>query len=149
MDYTDVQKKQGELIKSVRIQLGLSGEELGNKLEVSKATISLWETGKTSPRIDKLNELAKLSGKDISYFYEDTGLDQLIEYNITNLKKTLDSINDINPLSLKNQYKNSKTADREFFIKQLPHMMTNKELSIFLIFLYYRVNFMYQSFSII
>ena len=104
MDYTDVQKKQGELIKSVRIQLGLSGEELGNKLGVSKATISLWETGKTSPRIDKLNELAKLSGKDISYFYEDTGLDQLIEYNITNLKKTLDSINDINPLSLKNQY---------------------------------------------
>ncbi len=89
MDYTDVQKKQGELIKSVRIQLGLSGEELGNKLGVSKA--------------------------------------------ITNLKKTLDSINDINPLSLKNQYKNSKTADREFFIKQLPHMMTNKELSIFLI----------------
>ena len=87
MDYTDVQKKQGELIKSVRIQLGLSGEELGNKLGVSKATISLWETGKTSPRIDKLNELAKLSGKDISYFYEDTGLDQLIEYNITNLKK--------------------------------------------------------------
>ena len=130
MDYTDVQKKQGELIKSVRIQLGLSGEELGNKLGVSKATISLWETGKTSPRI---NELAKLSGKDISYFYEDTGLDQLIEYNITNLKKTLDSINDINPLSLKNQYKNSKTADREFFIKQLPHMMTDKELSIFLI----------------
>ena len=133
MDYTDVQKKQGELIKSVRIQLGLYGEELGNKLGVSKATISLWETGKTSPRIDKLNELAKLSGKDISYFYEDTGLDQLIEYNITNLKKTLDSINDINPLSLKNQYKNSKTADREFFIKQLLHMMTNKELSIFLI----------------
>lgn len=41
MDYTDVQKKQGELIKSVRIQLGLSGEELGNKLGVSKATISL------------------------------------------------------------------------------------------------------------
>mgnify|MGYP000938314460 FL=1 len=50
MDYTDVQKKQGELIKSVRIQLGLSGEELGNKLGVSKATISLWETGKASPR---------------------------------------------------------------------------------------------------
>ena len=115
MDYTDVQKKQGELIKSVRTQLGLSGEELGNKLGVSKATISLWETGKASPRIDKLNELAKLSGKDISYFYEDTGLDQLIKYNITNL------------------YKNSKTADREFFIKQLPHMMTDKELSIFLI----------------
>ena len=58
-----------------------------------------------------------MSGKDISYFYEDTGLDQLIEYNITNLKKTLDGINDINPLSLKNQYKNSKTADREFFYK--------------------------------
>lgn len=110
MDYTDVQKKQGELIKSVRMQLGLSGEELGNKLGVSKATISLWETGKASPRVDKLNELAKLSGKDISYFYEDTGLDQLIEYNITNLKKTLDSINDINPLSLKNQYKNTKTC---------------------------------------
>lgn len=133
MDYTDVQKKQGELIKSVRIQLGLSGEELGNKLGVSKATISLWETGKASPRVDKLNELAKLSGKDISYFYEDTGLDQLIKYNITNLKKTIDSINAENPLSLKNQYKKSKTADREFFIKQLPHMMTDKELSIFLI----------------
>ena len=74
-----------------------------------------------------------MSGKDISYFYENTGLDQLIKYNITNLKKTIDNINDINPLSLKNQYKNSKTADREFFIKQLPHMMTDKELSIFLI----------------
>lgn len=133
MNYTEIQKKQGELIKSIRIQLGLSGEELGNKLGVSKATISLWETGKTSPRIDKLNELAKLSGKDISYFYEGTGLDQLIKYNITDLKKTIDNINAESPLSLKNQYKNKNTADREFFIKQLPHMMTDKELSIFLI----------------
>ena len=39
---------------------GLSQEELGSKINVSRQTISKWELGETTPEMEKLWELAKL-----------------------------------------------------------------------------------------
>lgn len=43
------QKNLQSMIKEVRLQLGLSQEELAHALGMSFASINRWENGKTSP----------------------------------------------------------------------------------------------------
>ena len=49
-----------EKILSLRTGLGLSQEELAEKLEVSRQSVSKWETGQSVPDLDKLIRLADL-----------------------------------------------------------------------------------------
>ena len=51
-----------EKILSLRTQLGLSQEELAEKLAVSRQSVSKWETGQSVPDLDKLIKLADLFG---------------------------------------------------------------------------------------
>ncbi len=44
----------GEKIQFYRKKYGLSQEDLGKKLLVSRQTVSLWETGETQPTVDNL-----------------------------------------------------------------------------------------------
>ena len=48
----------GEKLTNLRKQKGLSQEELGEKLDVTRQTISKWELGQTSPDTAKLTEIA-------------------------------------------------------------------------------------------
>ncbi len=48
-----------------RKQLGLSQEELGNKIGVTRQTVSKWELGETTPDMDNLILLSKLFGASI------------------------------------------------------------------------------------
>ena len=50
----------GEKIQFYRKKLGLSQEELGQKMLVSRQTVSLWEMDKTLPTIDNLVRLKEL-----------------------------------------------------------------------------------------
>jgi len=50
----------GEKIQKYRKSLGLSQEELGQKLLVSRQTISLWEKDQTVPTIDNLMRLSEI-----------------------------------------------------------------------------------------
>ena len=50
----------GEKIQTYRKQLGMSQEELGQKLLVSRQTISLWEKDQTVPTIDNLIRLREI-----------------------------------------------------------------------------------------
>ncbi len=52
----------GSNIQFHRKRLGLSQEELGQKLLVSRQTISLWEKGQTMPTIDNLLRLKEIFG---------------------------------------------------------------------------------------
>lgn len=52
----------GENIKKYRKELGMSQEELGDKLLVSRQTISLWEKEQTVPTIDNLMRLKEVFG---------------------------------------------------------------------------------------
>ena len=49
-------------IKKYRKAVGLSQEELAEKINVTRQSISLWETGKTQPSIDILIKLASVLG---------------------------------------------------------------------------------------
>lgn len=50
----------GEKILSYRKKLGLSQEQLGEKVAVSRQTVSKWEIGQTIPGLEKLRNLAKI-----------------------------------------------------------------------------------------
>lgn len=49
----------GQRLKELRIEKGLSQQEVANHFNVSKMTISAWETDKQEPCIDDIVELAR------------------------------------------------------------------------------------------
>ena len=55
----------GKKIQTCRKQLGMSQEELGQKLLVSRQTISLWEKDQTIPTIDNLIRLREIFGVSV------------------------------------------------------------------------------------
>ena len=55
----------GEKIQFYRKRAGLSQEELGQQLLVSRQTVSLWETGQTMPTLDNLIRLRAIFGASI------------------------------------------------------------------------------------
>ncbi len=50
------------LIKKIRIEKGISQENIATALGVSTATVSRWESGEFIPRAEKLVRLAELLG---------------------------------------------------------------------------------------
>lgn len=57
----------GERLHKIRKQQGISQEELGKRLMVSRQTISLWETDQTLPTIDNLMKLKDIYSVSIDY----------------------------------------------------------------------------------
>lgn len=53
-------EKIGAIIRNHRIAKGLTQEELGSKVFVSKQAVSKWETGKTLPDIEMVRELCQI-----------------------------------------------------------------------------------------
>lgn len=53
-------EKIGTIIHNHRIAKGLTQEELGNKVFVSKQAVSKWETGKTLPNIEMVRKLCEI-----------------------------------------------------------------------------------------
>jgi len=60
----------GERLQQHRKDLGLSQEELGQRLLVSRQTVSLWETDQTLPTIDNLLRLKELFGISVDEILE-------------------------------------------------------------------------------
>lgn len=52
----------GEKLTKLRKQKGLSQEELGYELNVTRQTVSKWELGQTTPEMEKLVEMSKVFG---------------------------------------------------------------------------------------
>lgn len=48
------------MLKELRMSVNMTQEELAKKLNVTRSTISMWETGNSFPRTDKLFLLAQL-----------------------------------------------------------------------------------------
>ncbi len=61
----------GEKIQKYRREKGLSQEELGQMLLVSRQTISLWEMDKTLPTIDNLKRLKEIFGVSLDEMLEE------------------------------------------------------------------------------
>ncbi|WP_054748790.1 helix-turn-helix domain-containing protein [Lentilactobacillus rapi] len=59
----------GQRIKAKRIELGLTQSEVAEKLFVTQQTVARWEGDKHLPPITALEDLAKLFGVDVAYFF--------------------------------------------------------------------------------
>ena len=55
-------KKTGVLIAAIRKEMGLTQEQLGEKLYVTGKAVSKWERGVCAPGIDLLEPLARVLG---------------------------------------------------------------------------------------
>lgn len=69
-----------EKLYELRRLKGISQEEIGEKINVSRQTISKWENGQTTPELEKLIELSKIF---------DIHIDELIGNDINNEKQDI------------------------------------------------------------
>ena len=63
--------KFGDKLCKLRKKEGLSQEELGDKLNVTRQTVSKWELGQSKPDTDKLVELCNLLGVNVNDLMDD------------------------------------------------------------------------------
>lgn len=63
--------KFSEKLIELRKQKGLSQEDLGNMIDVSRQTVSKWEAEQTIPEVDKVKELSKVFNVSIEYLLND------------------------------------------------------------------------------
>lgn len=81
--------KLNEKIMKLRKERGLSQEELGEVINVSRQAISKWENGATKPDIDKIKELAQFFNVSFDYLLNDE-IDDILpkENNVKQKKKS-------------------------------------------------------------
>lgn len=85
-----IKMKFNEKLIKLRKMAGLSQEELGNKLNVARQTISKWELGETTPEMDKLVKLSEIFNITLDELIKDENDNQKdinIELNNTNSQK--------------------------------------------------------------
>ena len=78
--------KFNEKLIKLRKASGLSQEELGNKLNVARQTVSKWELGETTPEMDKLEELSDLFEISIDELVKDIDVQDVREKSFTDEK---------------------------------------------------------------
>lgn len=61
----------GEKIYYLRTDAGISQDELAEKLDVSRQTVSRWETDMSRPTQQNISRMGKVFGVDKSYFVSD------------------------------------------------------------------------------
>lgn len=64
--------KFNEKLIELRKKQGLSQEEFGNKLNVTRQTVSKWELGQTTPEMDKLVEISKIYNISVDELIKET-----------------------------------------------------------------------------
>ncbi len=69
----------GDYLIKARKTKGLSQEEVANKLNVSRQSVSLWETNQTYPTIENLMSLSKLYDVSASYLIGQEDIDSIDE----------------------------------------------------------------------
>jgi len=68
----------GSKIKNLRLMMGLTQEELGDRCELSKGFISLLESDKTSPSMATLEDILNALGTDFAHFFAAESNDRIV-----------------------------------------------------------------------
>ena len=68
----------GSKIKNLRLQKGLTQEELGDRCELSKGFISLLESDKTSPSMATLEDILNALGTDFAHFFKEESSSRVV-----------------------------------------------------------------------
>lgn len=78
-----------ERLKEMRLNAGMSQEELASKLNVSRQSVSKWETGDSLPDILKLKQLSQLYDVSIDYIVGNKDFDKKVERQETSKQNLL------------------------------------------------------------
>lgn len=78
--------KFNEKLIKLRKAAGLSQEELGNRLDVARQTVSKWELGETTPEMDKLVELSNLFNVSMDEMAKETEIPEVIARELDHKK---------------------------------------------------------------
>ena len=70
--------KIGTKLKELRVQKGLTQEELADRAELSKGFISQVERDLTSPSIATLVDILQCLGSDLKYFFKEDDEEQIV-----------------------------------------------------------------------
>lgn len=84
--------KFGDKLTLLRKRNGLSQEELGEKLNVTRQTVSKWELGQTKPDTDKLMEISKLLNVDFNLLIDDSLSLDSVDNNISSNSNTYSNV---------------------------------------------------------
>lgn len=79
----------GENILKLRKQQGLSQEQLGEKVNVTRQTISNWELGSTTPNPEQLKLLSKVLNVSIDELLNNEKRNDLIDEHLDNEEKNM------------------------------------------------------------
>lgn len=58
----------GKKLKQLRLDKGLTQQQVADKLEITRSTISNYEIGRRTPHLKDLQELAELYGTGLDFF---------------------------------------------------------------------------------
>lgn len=87
----------GKKIRYARTEAGLSQKDLANQLQLSDKAVSTYEVGRAQPGIEVLREIGEATGRPVTYFIEDEGVEEIdfavkiknIEIELAEIKKAL------------------------------------------------------------
>ena len=71
--------KQGEYLKKLRTEKGLSQDALGEVLGISRQSVSKWEQGNSTPDIDNIGKLAEFYGVSIDSLVKGEAQEEEVE----------------------------------------------------------------------
>ena len=86
LKFKKVEMKFNEKLIKLRKAAGLSQEELGNRLNVARQTVSKWELGETTPEMDKLEELSNIFEISIDELVKNDAIPNVITKEINQEK---------------------------------------------------------------
>lgn len=95
----------------LRSEKGFSQEEMAKKLNVSKATIGMWETGKRLPGPEKYEEIADYFNVDMDYLYGRSDIRKKIHYDELGTEYVNTNCVRENPVQYNVYYLDDKTAE--------------------------------------
>lgn len=77
--------------QEARKEMGLSQHEMADRLGVSRTVISSWETGRASPLLERLDDIAQVLGKPIAYFFPAVGSSRQTDIDFTEVASLMDA----------------------------------------------------------
>ena len=100
----------GQTLKEIREKFGLSQEDLGGLLNVSRQAITKWENDNGIPDIDNLKEISKMFGLTVDYLIDNNSSLPLLHF-----KKELDKKKYKNKLSSYDEILKEYYSDWEIY----------------------------------
>lgn len=101
--------KQGEYLKKLRNDKGISQDALGEALGISRQSVSKWEQGNSTPDIDNIGKLAEFYGVSIDSIVKGEAQDQVQSEE----EKKAEAINElIDEFEGNTQFEEKKTDEK-------------------------------------